>query len=168
MSMHICDEIARAYTKMPSRRFVDDVAYCMEHGYVFLGPGYCLMGYQESGGWLILFAAGHGAFRRFFSLMPYYLPRIGWAREIRGKQTIMWHDTERLRKLCYAKQSGRYLDTRTCQAPQGATVVEGAGAGDLLPQESQTPRPHQVRAMPRGRRSVPPGRGSALAISQRS
>lgn len=52
------------------------------------------MGRRIGEGWYIHAAVGKGAIKTFATLMPYYLPFVGWAREAQGREIVTWHDTE--------------------------------------------------------------------------
>jgi hypothetical protein len=70
----------------------------VEQGYVFIGPEYLLLGRRVEHAWFIYAAIGKG-FSRFWDLMPYELPYVGWARQARGRSEVKWYPTERVKQL---------------------------------------------------------------------
>jgi hypothetical protein len=90
----IWDELQSLYRSCPERSLDADVAHFLQHGYVFSGPTYILMGSRIGTGWHIHCAIGKECLKKFGTLMPYYLPFIGWAREAKGRSEIIWHNTE--------------------------------------------------------------------------
>lgn len=102
--MPIWDEINELYAKMPGYNFQKDLALYIRTGYVFSGPDYFLLGRRVGDGWFIHCAVGEGAMRKFWDLMPYHLPRIGWARPLRGRHEVVWHSTDEIARRLGIKQ----------------------------------------------------------------
>ncbi len=92
----IWDELVALYDKNPTHNLHEDISHYGEHGYVFFGPDHVLMGKRVGDGWFIHCAVGKGAMRKFWDLMPYYLPNIGWARLSRGRNEVVWHSTDEI------------------------------------------------------------------------
>ena len=76
----------------------DDIIEYSRRGYVFIAPEYVLIGCRLGDGWFIRLAVGAGCLNKFLELMPYYLPYVGWARMVRGRHQVVWHDTEKVRR----------------------------------------------------------------------
>ena len=95
--MNVYEEIQKLYVETPNRDFAADLYYFLQCGYVFVTPTYAIIGKELDGGWFIHLAVGKGCMARFVSLMPYYLPKIGWARK---DGEIVWRTTEKVIKLC--------------------------------------------------------------------
>lgn len=93
MNTTIYDEFQKLYTLCPDRNMQDDLMHYLQHGYIFTGPNYLLVGKRINDGWFIHAAVGRGAMAKFIQLMPYYLPFIGWARQMKGRD-VTWHRTE--------------------------------------------------------------------------
>lgn len=88
-------EQAEDFYKRMQVSMCNDIAYHLKHGYIFVGPDYAMWGHavrRDDGlpekqcgvtnpdAWYVRFAVGDGWLRRFFSMMPYPLPYVGWAR----------------------------------------------------------------------------------------
>ena len=111
--MTIYGELLKLYEQCPQRSLSDDLAHYMEHGYVHVGPDFALIGKREGDGWFVHCAIGAGALDKFWQLMPYHLPHIGWAREARGRQEIVWHRTETIKRLIdYARRHHDKFEVR--------------------------------------------------------
>ena len=92
--MSIWLQLSKIYANS-DRNFMDDLEWHVNHGYVFVGPGYFLMGSDVVGrGWHIHLAIGN--MQKFLLFMPYYLPKIGWSRDPSGFGEITWYDTDKL------------------------------------------------------------------------
>lgn len=99
MTTPIYDQLLALYRQVPERSINEDLEFFLRHGYVFSSPDHLLIGCRIEDAWFIHAAIGRGALRKFFDLMPYYLPYVGWARPQRGRKTVVWHSTDRLKKL---------------------------------------------------------------------
>ena len=110
MTTTIWDMVNELYRRS-NRSLHEDLEYYMQHGYIFSGPDYCLIGCRIGDGWYIQCAAGVGAMEHFCKFMPYYLPYIGWRREKRNNE-IAWYPTELiLRKVNYARRITKFAET---------------------------------------------------------
>jgi len=95
-------DILRKMYERSERNFDTDLAYYQEHGYVFDGGHYLLMGRAVGDyGWFIHLAIGKNGLQEFVNHMPYYLPHIGFSRDPSGVGEVKWYSTEKLvRKIC--------------------------------------------------------------------
>ncbi len=95
---------------------LNDIAYHLRYGYVHITPEYAIWGHpvvrdkgipelqkdmRDPDAWYVRFAIGKNWLQHFFSLMPYQLPYVGWARWEK-KMPVKYFKTENLkRKISY-------------------------------------------------------------------
>jgi len=78
--------------KLPGCDFGKDLEWYAMNGALYVGPDVVGMACVLNDGWFIRFA--YGDLTRFVGLLPYELPKIGWAREGEGHSDIVWHPTK--------------------------------------------------------------------------
>ena len=49
--------------------------------------------------WFVEFVVGQGRIDKLIGMLPYYLPRIGWQRNLKGRFTSKFHNLDRLKSL---------------------------------------------------------------------
>ena len=97
--MNAYQEAKKILAKTPGRdetSLDQEIAEFAADGFVFIGPDYLLLGRQVKHAWMVHLAVGRGALKKFIELMPYYLPYIGWTRQLKGREDFQWFETERV------------------------------------------------------------------------
>jgi hypothetical protein len=81
------------------------------YGYTITSPDYlsfirpCTEGspevFTEDGhnAWFIELVVGNGRMEQLINMLPYDLPRIGWKRGLRGRDTVKFYDLDKIKKL---------------------------------------------------------------------
>lgn len=83
--------------------FDENFDWLFTNGYIFKGPDYFLMGYEDArnDAWVIWWAETHPnrkpleMMALFLKLIPYYRSQVGWARLLKNKP-FKFYSTERL------------------------------------------------------------------------
>jgi hypothetical protein len=109
--MTILNEVKKLYDRLGMDMF-RDISMYMEHGYVFKGPDYFLLGkgVKKDGGdpknqwnvkcpdaWYVQAAVGDNQVSHFIKCIPYPLPFVGWKRRIKDKG-IQWFEFDKLQR----------------------------------------------------------------------
>ena len=108
-----------------------DLREYANHGYIFSGPGYFIMGRQIGNGWYVQAAVGERpeVLRKFAELMPYWLPHIGCRRQGKHNCEVVWYPTDKIiRKITYARRTTSTTETTRCSY-QGSGGTEHLNAG---------------------------------------
>jgi len=105
----ILKEAEELYSKLGQNMF-EDIAKYIAHGYVFKSPEYLLLGkpvrieleehedqwcVAGANAWFVKTAVGHGCIEEFINHIPYPLPYVGWARELKNKK-IKWYKLDQI------------------------------------------------------------------------
>ena len=81
------------------------------YGYTFTSPDYIAFirpcyeerheEFTEDGhdAWFIELVVGNGRMSQLIKMLPYALPRIGWKRGLKGRDTVKFHDLDKLKQL---------------------------------------------------------------------
>ena len=103
MNTTIWEKLKELYDKTPIK-LEDDLVEYARTGYVYITPGFAIIGRRIGDGWYVQAAVGVGSLEEFAKLMPYSLPYIGWRREGKHNNECVWYRTETvLRKIKYAR-----------------------------------------------------------------
>ena len=80
-------------------------------GYTITGPDYIAFArpctevspevFTEDGhnAWFIELVVGNGRMNQLIKMLPYDLPRIGWKRGLKGRDTVKFYDLNKLKQL---------------------------------------------------------------------
>jgi len=124
--MSTYEKIRELYETCPELSFSSDFEEYARTGHAHITPSYALLARHVGDGWFIRLAVGVG-FETFWSLMPYRLPYIGWARAARGRSAVVWHRTETVERITkYAKHE---LLVGSCES--GGSVSPGRMSCEL-------------------------------------
>lgn len=81
------------------------------YGYTITSPDYIAFArpcteispevFTEDGhdAWFIELVVGNGRMNQLIKMLPYELPRIGWKRGLKGRDTVIFHDLSKVKKL---------------------------------------------------------------------
>lgn len=121
-------DAARVYRDEWCRNtFEEDVAWHLEHGYVFSTPSVFLMGYQENDRWHVSLCAGDVS--SALSLMPFYLPYVSFER----RNVLKVYKTDRIYEKFAVVYRQRYpLLQGWCKGPETtSSTSRGHSSGEL-------------------------------------
>ena len=81
------------------------------YGYTATGPDYIAFirpcrearpdDFVEDGhdAWFIELVVGNGRMEQLIKMLPYDLPRIGWKRGLKGRDTVKFYDLDKIKQL---------------------------------------------------------------------
>lgn len=81
------------------------------YGYTITSPDYIAFArpcreanheeFTEDGhdAWFIELVVGNGRMEQLIKMLPYDLPRIGWKRGLKGRDTVKFYDLDKIKKL---------------------------------------------------------------------
>jgi hypothetical protein len=98
MSTSIYEQVQEMYSMRPEMYLEADLRRAMQGGFVSINFRHFLIVYDLGFGWLVHLAVGHGCLQEFMRIMPYERPVIGWARVLRGRSEVRWHETSKVRR----------------------------------------------------------------------